>query len=420
MKFEASRLYQFLFLICVSVVFINVYELTFAVWILAALFTISTKYSITILQYVLCFATILGIAFVSSFLQKETSYNLFRDISYLLKPIIGLVLGYQLYKKCQNKFFKTIIYTGVIVALGHLVIIFITLLRFHTVSINLLREYGGYHSDFEIYALVLLIFYRRFEVTISKGRVQFLILILTLSSFCYLSRTNIIQLIILCCAIKGFFVINRKSLLLTFTAICLVVLGYTAIYQSNPHRAGKGLEAFLYKIKIAPIEAFKTKVNVDDWKDFNDNYRSFENILVVKQVGNSGTRNVIMGKGLGSRINLGREIYTNDGEFIQYIPILHNGYATAFLKAGILGVICIIIFIYLVGKHKNYDVPAIRNINFLFVGTCLFLIVSNWVFMGLYLKLDNKSILIGFMVAYREYLIRKEHQKPTPLALPNE
>jgi hypothetical protein len=216
-------------------------------------------------------------------------------------------------------------------------------------------------------------------------------------------------------AIKGYFVINKKSITVMSSVILFVVLGYTAVYQANPQRSGKGIEAFFYKIKNAPIEPFKTKINKDDWKDFNDNYRSYENILTVKQVSDDGTQPVLFGKGLGSTINLGREIWTNDGELIQYIPILHNGFATVFLKSGIFGVLFLIIFMVLLGKHKKSNLISVQNINLLLIGSAVFLIVSNWVFMGLYLKLDNKSILLGFMICYREFLIKNENlQKAEP------
>ena len=42
------------------------------------------------------------------------------------------------------------------------------------------------------------------------------------------------------------------------------------------------------------------------------------------------------------------------------------------------------------------------------LGTAIFLIISNWVFMGVYLKLDNKSVLIGFLICFREIIIKKD------------
>lgn len=406
-------IYQYLYAICILVPFINNYELTFLVWFSTAFITISSRYSLSIIKYILCFLVILLTAFITSFFNAESTYNFFRDIAYLLKPIIGLLVGYQLYKKCQGKFFSTVVYTGIFLSAAHLVIVLITFLRFNTISVNLLRAYCGFHSDYEVYVLVILLFYKKFQLNWSSKTVYFFIFLVSASSFLYLSRTNLIQLIVLYVAMKGYFVINKKSITVISSVILCVVLGYTAVYQANPQRSGKGIEAFLYKIKNAPIEAFKTKINKDDWKDFNDNYRSYENILTVKQVSADGTQTVLFGKGLGSTINLGREIWTNDGELIQYIPILHNGFATIFLKSGIFGVLFLVIFMILLGKHKKSNIILVQNINLLLVGSAVFLIVSNWVFMGLYLKLDNKSILLGFMICYREILMKNENLQKT-------
>lgn len=407
------KIYQILYAICVLVPFINIYELTFFIWFSTAFITISNRYSFAMVKYIACFLVILLTAFIVSFLKNESTYNFFRDIAYLLKPIIGLLIGYQLYKKCQGKFFTTIIYTGVFLSTIHLLIVLITFLRFHTISVNLLREYCGYHSDYEVYVLIILLFYKKFKINWSKQKISIFTLLVATSSFLYLSRTNFIELAILYVAMKGYLVVNRKSITVISSVLLTVVIGYTAIYQANPQRSGKGIEAFFYKIKIAPIEPFKTKINKDDWKDFNDNYRSYENILTAKQVSADGASAIFFGKGLGATINLGREIWTNDGELIQYIPILHNGFATVFLKAGVFGILFLILFMILLGKPKESNIIQVQNLNMLLIGTAIFLIVSNWVFMGLYLKLDNKSILLGFIICYREILMKEKNQQET-------
>lgn len=409
LKIYKDTFYKLLYVACVTVIFLNIYELTFLVWSLTAILTLSNKYSFTILKYIFCFGAIFMIAFIVSFFNDESTYNFFRDIAYLLKPILGLLVGYQIAKKINIGQLSLIIFTGVIIAAAHLLIVVLTFLKFHTITVNILREYCGYFSDYEIYVLLILLFYKKFNVNYSKKTLYIFIAILSLSSFLYLSRTNFIQFIILFIALKGYFVLNKKSLAIIFTFLVVVFSGYAAIYYSNPQRTGKGIEAFLYKIKIAPLEPFKTKINKDDWKDFNDNYRSYENILTFKQVTYEGDNTILFGKGLGSTINLGRKVWSNDGAYIQYIPILHNGFATIFLKSGLIGVLLLLLFIYLLLKQKKSENQLIQSINFLLIGSAIFLIVSNWVFMGLYLKLDNKSILIGFLLCYKEILMKKEN-----------
>ena len=400
-------LYQFLFCLCISVPYLNNYELTFAIWSLTILFTLKRTYSTTIVTYVAFFLSIFAVAAVSSLFWQHKNYDLVRDITYLFKPIIGLILGYQLFKMDKQKAFQAIINSGVFIALIHLIIVFITFLRFRTISVNLLRQFCGYFSDYEIYVLIILVFHKQFQLDFSKQRIRTFIVLIGLSSFLYLARTNMIQFVVLFIAMKGYFTITKKSLRIIGIILLTTVTAYSAIYASNPRRNGKGIEAFLYKIKIAPIEPFKTKINTEDWKDFNDNYRSFESITTVKTMNNSGKSAIVLGKGLGAKIDLGRDVMSNDGEYVRYIAVVHNGFMTVFLKSGLLGVlICLLSIIYLL-KQKKSDIPLVKNLNYLLIGTGIFLFISYWVFLGFYFKYDNKSVLVGFIFALREFLQRQ-------------
>lgn len=400
------KLNHILYFICIAITYLNNYEVTFAVWTITLLVTIKKKYSLSIIKYISVFILILSIALLVSVFHKTALFLIIRDFTYLSKPIIGLLVGYQLCKSNNSSFLKLFIYTGVLIAIIHLVIIFIAFVEYKTLNVNVLREKGGYFSDYEIYTLILLLFYKKFNLEFSKEKIKLFIFIVGFSSFLYLARTNMIQFVILFVGIKGYYELNKQSLKIISTIIISVLIGYFAIVYINPKRQGKGIEAFLYKIKIAPEEAFKTKINKEDWKDFNDNYRSFENIITVRQVSSNGSSAVMFGEGLGSRLNLGRKVFSNDGGYVQYIPYVHNGFMTVFLKSGILGVILLLYFIYILFRQKKSSIKIVQNINYLLVGTSVFLIVSNWVFLGLYLKLDNKSIIIGALLALREIIIK--------------
>lgn len=394
--------YQFLYLLCIALPYLNIYELTFAVWSFTLVVTLNKTYSIHILKIVGCFVAILGIAFIGSFFRSYPLYQIIRDITYLLKPIIGILIGYQLCKFNSKTAFKTIIYTGFIIAVVHLVILLITAARFQSLSVNLLREYGGYFSDYEIYVLIILVFHKNFNLEFSRKKLYFLVLVLAVSSFLYLARTNMIQFAILFVGMKGYYKINKKSILVVSSVAIAVLIGYSAVLAYNPKRNGKGLEAFLYKIKIAPIEPFKTKIDRDDWKDFNDNYRSFENIITVKQVTHDGALPTVFGKGLGATINLGQRIRSNDGTFVQQIAIVHNGYMTVFLKSGLIGVFILFLSIYYIAKTRKPENELLENCNRLLLGTGFFLLISYFVFLGFYFKFDTKAVLVGFIIAIME------------------
>jgi hypothetical protein len=226
----------------------------------------------------------------------------------------------------------------------------------------------------------------------------------------YLARTNFIQFLILLIAMKGFLKINVKSITVLASIVLLSIIGYATILYINPKRNGEGLEAFLYKIKVAPIEPFKTKIKRDDWKDFNDNYRSYENIMTVRQMTNDGYKSLIFGQGLGSQIDLKQKLMLGDME-LRFISILHNGFMTVLLKSGLIGVILLIISIYLIFIKKKSQIPLVNNLNLLMIGSGVYMIVSYWVFMGYYFAADTKSIFFGLIICYRELVLKESKVK---------
>jgi hypothetical protein len=409
-KISKNLPYQTLFGLCIGVTYFNIYELTFAVWIFTIAITVKKSYSLSLLKYISYFVAILGLAFISSFFYENSLYESIRDVTYLIKPIIGLLVGYQLCKNYDIKPFETIIYTGVAVAIVHLSIILHSILIYRILNIHALRHRAGYFSDFEVYSLIIAMFHKQFAIVFTKQRFVLIIVILGVSSFLYLSRTNIIQFVLFYIAMKGYFSMNKKAILIFSLFVAFTLTGYTIIYNMNLSRNGKGIEALLFKIKNAPIEPFKTKVDIDDWQDFNDNYRSFENIRTVKQVSNEGTSAIIFGKGLGATMNIGRKMPTNEGTFVRKQAILHNAFMTVFLKSGLVGVFFLILSLYYLCKREKSNINIVNQTNLVLFATGLFLIIANWVLLGLYLKLDNKAVIIGFLMCYREMVIRKSNK----------
>uniref|UniRef100_UPI0040471C76 O-antigen ligase family protein n=2 Tax=Flavobacterium TaxID=237 RepID=UPI0040471C76 len=228
--------------------------------------------------------------------------------------------------------------------------------------------------------------------------------IMGFSTFFYLARTNFIQFVILFMAMKGWLILNKKSFIILGSLFLVSVLSYSAIYIYNPKRNGDSVNEFLYKIKLIPLEAFATKINRGDWKDFHDHYRSYENVRTIEQLYYNNS--YLFGEGIGSQVDLKQKVRLGDMD-LRHISILHNGYMTIFLKAGIPGLLLLFGSIFYFFKKRPYINELDNNINLLFLGTGLFLIVSYWVFMGYYNLLDSKTLLIGFLFAYKNQLIKK-------------
>ena len=397
--------YELLFILCIGVTYLDHFELTFGVWSISFLFSIARNYSISLLKLIVPYILILLIAFFVNFNYDHNTYFVIRDIAYLSKPILGFLLGYQLCKKNFKSALNLLIKTAFIIAICHIIILISAVVIHKATTVADIRFYSGYFSDYEIYIFVILLFHKKFELNYSRKRLLLVTGGIGFSAFMYLARTNFIQFLILFLALKGFFVINKKSILVISSIVVLSVVGYTAIYYSYPRRSADGVEGFLYKIKVAPMEAFKSKINRENWVDFNDNYRSYENIITIRTVTKDGFWTIIFGKGLGSQIDLKQEVWLGD-MFLRHISILHNGFMIVFLKTGLLGIFIYLFTITYFFRKVDTDIEIIKQINLLFLGTGIFLFVSNWVFLGFYNLTESKSILIGFLIAYRQKLLK--------------
>lgn len=400
-KIPNNWFHQLLFILCIAIPYLDNFELTISFWSFTFLLTITRNYSFSLLKLILPYIIILGLAIIVSFYYEYRAYFIIRDITYLIKPVIGFFLGFQLCKRNFQNAFQLIVKTGVFIAICHIIVILVAIFVFRAFTVADLRFYSGYFSDYEIYALVIILFHKQFNLNYSRKTFLILVSIVGFSAFMYLARTNFIQFIILVLALKGYLVLNKKSLTIIGSILLTSVVGYFFIVSTNPRRNAEGLEGFLYKIKVAPMEPFKSKINREDYRDFNDNYRSYENIMTVRQVSRDGIVPVIFGKGIGSQIDLKQEVYLGDMK-LRFISILHNGFMIVFLKSGLLGIfIYLYTIFYFFGRVKTEN-EIIKSINLLFIGTGVFLFISNWVFLGFYNLTETKTVLIGFLIAFRE------------------
>lgn len=394
---------QILFIICVVVPFFNIYEFSFVFWILAIVLTLKNNYSLEFLKFLSIFFAVFFIAIIVSLFFQHDLYFVIRDVTYLLKPISGLLLGYQLFHKSIKNPFQFLVYAGVSIASYHLILVGYGFIFAGAKSVSQIREHGGYFNDFEVYTLIILIFGKQLNLHFNKQKHILFLIILTVSSFFYLARTNFIQFVILFMALKGLLIINKRAIIVLSLVLFLTISGYTAVYYYNPIRKGKAIDEFLYKIKMAPSEAFSTKINREDWKKFNDNYRSYENIRTIQQLSHNNA--ILFGEGIGSQVDLRQKVYLGDMQ-LRFISILHNGFMIVILKSGFLGLSIYLFSIFYFFKKNKYSNETLQNINYLFVGTGVFLIVSNWVFLGFYNLIDTKSLLIGFLFAYKNEIIK--------------
>ncbi|MBC8883673.1 hypothetical protein H9X57_10760 [Flavobacterium piscinae] len=114
------------------------------VWSATMAVSLRRTYSKQLLIQVGLFTLILGIALFSSFFQDFGSYDFIRDITYLAKPIIGLLVGYQLCRNSLKDPLQTVIYTGVLLAIFHLFIVFYGIVFVGFRNIHQIRGFAGF------------------------------------------------------------------------------------------------------------------------------------------------------------------------------------------------------------------------------------------------------------------------------------
>ena len=68
----------------------------------------------------------------------------------MAKPIMGLLIGYQLFKGNKTKSFSTLIYIGLLIAIIHIILVINAFISGNATTVAILREHCGYFSDFEV------------------------------------------------------------------------------------------------------------------------------------------------------------------------------------------------------------------------------------------------------------------------------
>jgi len=344
------------------------------------------------------------VGFCGYFLDSYHLVDVFKDITYFLKPIICLFLSYLLIRQVNDLFLflRTIVYVSAFTAFVHLFGLFI-LGDFRGNSINELRGDFGLDNFIEIFAFYSLLFSNKYlgQWLIERKKVRLFILAFLLASiFLYFSRTMLVVFILIGFSILGYTKITQRTLKFLGVAIVFVSLLYLYLFSIKLERNSKGIEAFLYKIKIAPEEIFTSKIDVEDHKELWDHWRGYEANRALALMENNPS-SYIFGNGFGSLVNLKILVPLGEKE-MKYISRTHNGYVFVFYKTGIIGLLLYIGFLarlYL----KVYEEPASKEkffSNRILTSIAVFYFFSSLIITGIYIPIDLiVFILGGFLVS---------------------
>jgi hypothetical protein len=406
MKVKSKEFYSALF---IFIILLQLYLPSFKANVLFQVFTlglfflfekvqINKSFFKTILPILLIFL----FGFVGFLFNKVTFFNVFKDIFHFLKPLTGLLIGYFFYRKIDDfkMFVKTIVIVGLLSAVIHLGILFF-ISGFS--SVNKIREFGR-DNFLELFSLFFLLFYKKFQNdTLFKNQFQhlFLVVLLFASNVLYFSRTMIVAAIILLITIYGYTIITKRGLKIIGVVLVSILVFYGYLFSIKISRNQPGLESFLYKVKNAPSEIFKTKIDRENHKDLWDHWRGYEAKRAFALM-EKDPKSYVIGTGYGSLVNLKffaplTENYKDKG--IKYISELHNGYVYIYYKTGIFSLFLYLVFLinlYIkIYYNKNFETYFISAIGVAFLFTTLTIT-------GMYNSRDVIVFLLGALLFFEK------------------
>ena len=381
-------------------------QLLFLVSLIA---TQKIKISASFFKQILPLLLIFGIGFIGMYLGSYSLSFIFKDVTYFLKPIICIAISYIVFREIKDLeiFVKNIFYIGLISATIHLVgVLFFS--NFLKSSISDIRSDYGLDSFVEIFAFYFLFFSKKWfgeRLILDKTKYWICFVVFLVSIFFYFSRTMLIVFFLGYCTLQGYTKITKGSLKYIGLIVLMITLFYAYLFSVKLERNSNGIEAFLYKIKNAPEEIFKTKIDRENHKDLWDHWRAYEAKRAIALM-NENKESYLLGNGYGSLVNLKFKAPIGD-EDMKYISRLHNGYVFVFYKIGVFGILLLCCFLFKL-YSKTY-IPVNNNLKLFYVNKFIsflgiFYLFTSLIITGIYIPKDIIIFVLGGFLAYQEKL----------------
>ena len=406
MKMNTSKFYSSLFvLVLLLQLYLPSFELNLLIQltILLSYFILEKiTFSITFFKQLLLLTGILLMGCLGTLLYKYEPYNIVKDIAHFLKPIIGLLTGYFFYRRINDLrlFIKTVVIAGVISAIIHFIIIGL-FVDFGSGRIESIRKFTR-DNFLELFALFFIACNARFQKDkLFKSTITLyaVVAILTFSSILYFSRTMIVVAIIMGLTMFGYTKATTRTIKIAGALILAIGLLYSYLYSSNIRRGRPGVEGFLYKVKMAPEEILKTKVNRENHKKLWDHWRGYEAGRAVALM-NKNPSSYVFGTGHGSLVDLKfLAPLTGDKKGMRYISELHNGYIYILYKTGIIG---IILYLLLLGKWYKKIYGELSFANVAISATGIIFLITTLTITGIYNTRDIIIFILGGLLYFAE------------------
>ncbi len=340
---------------------------------------------------------------------SHESIHILRDFAFALTPISLLFIGYWMAgnRVMLSLILKMMFYFGFVLAVAYLLKFVFNPELLAGESMDIRQEVGGV-GDVVVLAFIIGLFSNYFGVTDLLPRLHRFIAIpiLLASIMLSFSRTELAITIILSFALLGWLSrVNPRFLL----SIAVVFIGYIVLVAVTPTD-----EEGTFRSKIVRSAEEVAISDYDDYLSISQNWRGFESDRAVKTFLIGDPFQIVFGGGFGALVDLGFDMQLGgDGSVsFRYIPITHNGYVYVLVKAGLVGLICYVLFyVGLLKSALRYS----RSINSeqigmsrLLLGCVLSLILSMYVVGGMAEAHNFEIILLTGFLVNRLVLVNKE------------
>jgi len=343
-------------------------------------------------------AILLCLGFVGTLIYHYKIVDVIKDIFHFIKPLIAIFVSYIIFKKINNfhLFIKTIVIAAMISVLIHGFILAFLINSWG--NIERIREFTK-DNFLELFALMFLIYYKRFEGRnlFKPAYTRIFIVLLFVSCFLYFSRTMMIVAGLFVAAVHGYTKITTKTVKVAALFIVAVGLFYSYLYSINIPRDKAGISAFFYKVKMAPEEIFTGRVDRDNLAQVWDHWRGYEAKRALDLM-KSKPESFVFGTGYGSLVNL--KFYaplTGEKKGIRYISELHNGYIYILYKTGIIG---ILVYLFMLGRMYGYVYKSLNFRNLLISTIGSIYLISTFTITGIYNTRDIFIFVLGGALAF--------------------
>ncbi len=286
-------------------------------------------------------------------IYSNSLYDVGKDLWYFSGPVVYISFGYLVFERLGSwqRLVQPLVIIGAYACLGTIVTVVQHRgeLLASPVSKTIGSSWAPAHLLLTLPTIVLVFMRYAGLPTIGVTRLTAVrattYILATIEVLATFSRTHMVCLAAgLVCTVNPRFTprrVRNYTVVLLGGAVLLVLA--SGFFHSS--RVGALIELFFEKTANTSSE-----VNVHSYETFEDinlNWRGFEASRAAKTYGEFGDTEKLFGGGFGTNVDLGfamKLLGSHGWEYLEFIPLLHNGYTELLVKTGLLGLSLFIAF----------------------------------------------------------------------------